>query len=91
MDNLYYGLPENAIIKTYDLKGSKRNRWVKDPTKSSTLLDTNFKVDRNGEPIPVKAQHKDFMNTDVFKDAVLLCIHVYEQITSINIIVIIIV
>jgi len=39
----------------YDLKGSETNRW--ETRKKKVLLDTNFKLDRNGEPIPVFKDH----------------------------------
>ena len=44
----------------FDLKGSKRNRFVRKPGKNSTLLDTNFKVNRNGLPIALKHKHKAY-------------------------------
>ena len=52
MNNLYFGL-NSKDLKTYDLKGSERNRFISFPKKGDTLQDTNFKIDRNGEPIPV--------------------------------------
>jgi len=73
---LYYGISkEKNNIKTYDLKGSIRNRFVDHPKSHSTLLDTNFKVDRNGEPIPVKAEHKDYMNFAIHNDTLFLQRH----------------
>ena len=54
MENLWFGLDmENQ--KTYDLKGSAANRFVKND-QNVVLLDTNFKLDRNSEPIPLKRE-----------------------------------
>jgi hypothetical protein len=44
----------------YDLKGSETNRW--ETKKKKVLLDTNFKVDRNGEPLPVARENFWFIN-----------------------------
>jgi 1-phosphatidylinositol-3-phosphate 5-kinase len=51
MENLYYGMPTDVI--TYDLKGSEIKRWNKKGGK--TLLDTNYRIDRNGEPLPINS------------------------------------
>ncbi len=74
MDNLYFGL-DSPNLKTYDLKGSELNRFVQFPKKGTTLLDTNFKIDRNGEPIPVKADHKDYMEFAIHNDTLFLSRH----------------
>lgn len=47
MENLFFGLKDDLIV--YDLKGSEVNRWNRKNTK--TLLDTNYIIDRNGEPL----------------------------------------
>lgn len=49
MENLFYGLNDNLLV--YDLKGSEAKRWKKKT--GSTLLDTNYLIDRNGEPLPI--------------------------------------
>lgn len=51
MENLYYGMGDPKDLRVYDLKGSETNRWEKKLNK--VLLDTNFIVDRNAEPIPI--------------------------------------
>ena len=54
MENLFYGIPASCPdIITYDLKGSQRNRWK--PANSKTLLDVNYRIDRNSEPLPINA------------------------------------
>ena len=50
MENIFYGM--SGDILTYDLKGSGVNRWNK-KTGAQTLLDTNYRIDRNGEPLPI--------------------------------------
>ncbi|CAD8154134.1 unnamed protein product [Paramecium octaurelia] len=49
MENLYYGIGIQKDLLVYDLKGSETNRWEKKVNK--VLLDTNFIIDRNAEPI----------------------------------------
>lgn len=51
MEGLTYGLSGADNIKVYDLKGSKMNRFRKTSLKSSTSFDTNYMLDRNGDPI----------------------------------------
>ena len=54
MENLFYGMSGDLI--TYDLKGSQLNRWNQ-KAGSKTLLDTNYRIDRNGEPMPILYEH----------------------------------
>lgn len=54
MENIKYGM--NNIDKTYDQKGSELNRLSKVPVidenwLDSVFLDTNYKIDRNGDPL----------------------------------------
>jgi hypothetical protein len=52
MENLFVDVDHSdRTLLVYDLKGSVTNRLIKEP--SATLLDTNFKIDRNSEPIPL--------------------------------------
>jgi 1-phosphatidylinositol-3-phosphate 5-kinase len=53
MENLYNGMSSDKI--TYDLKGSDIRRFNKKGT--GTLLDTNFRIDRNGEPLPINIEY----------------------------------
>ena len=50
MQNIFFGL--QSITKVYDLKGSQVNRLNLPPegVKSFTGQDTNFKIDKEGEP-----------------------------------------
>ncbi len=49
-ENLFFGIPKSPDRKVYDLKGSETNRLK---TTGEVLLDTNFIIDRNAEPLPV--------------------------------------
>lgn len=53
MENLFYGLNDDILV--YDLKGSESKRWNKKNGK--TLLDTNYLIDRNGEPLPLRKEN----------------------------------
>lgn len=50
MENLFYGMDSNNLT-VYDLKGSEAKRWKK--KRGKTLLDTNFIIEQNGEPLLV--------------------------------------
>jgi len=60
MENLLAGLGNNpGHWRLYDLKGSALNRYiVKDRLNNPTLLDNNYKIERNGEPLPLKREDK---------------------------------
>jgi hypothetical protein len=53
MENLFYGMPSERSV--YDLKGSETKRWNRKG--GSTLLDTNYIIDQNGEPLPVTSNN----------------------------------
>lgn len=57
MENLFYGL-NNENLTIFDLKGSETNRFVKKTKNGQTLLDTNYKLERNNEPLAL--YDKDF-------------------------------
>ena len=63
MENLFYGL-KSENLQIFDLKGSETNRFVKKVKCGQTLLDTNFKIERNNEPLAIL--DKDF---NFFKNA----------------------
>jgi hypothetical protein len=58
MENIFNGISDKNIV--YDLKGSELRRW--NEKGSGTLLDTNFRIDRNAEPIPI---HKDYYSKKI--------------------------
>ena len=68
MENLFFGMTPN--VKVYDLKGSQLNRFtVKEEGKRQTLLDTNYKIDRNGEPLPIKEEFYKLIDEEIQKDS----------------------
>ncbi|CAD8068266.1 unnamed protein product [Paramecium sonneborni] len=65
MENLFWGLEGELIV--YDLKGSKAKRWNRKNLK--TLLDTNYIIDRNGEPLPIQEQDYYFLEKALESDS----------------------
>lgn len=64
MENIFFGLDD--IKKVYDLKGSEVNRlsMPADYSKSFTGQDTNFIIDKNGEPYVLsESQHNHLIST----------------------------
>lgn len=74
MENLFYMLKnENLII--YDLKGSEKNRFAKKNKLGQTLLDTNFKIERNNEPLALLDKDYQFFKKACENDANFLSEH----------------
>lgn len=70
MENAFVDLNiHDKFIKIYDLKGSETNRLA---TSGEVLLDTNFKIDRNGEPIIVHADSYGKISHAIDHDSELL-------------------
>ena len=68
MENLFFGMSPD--VKVYDLKGSQMSRYaVKKGEDRRTLLDTNYKLDRNGEPLPIKAESFKYIDEAISKDS----------------------
>ena len=68
MENLFFGIHPSP--KVYDLKGSELNRFISKVSEGNqTLLDTNYRVDRNGEPLPLKAENYDFIDKAIKNDS----------------------
>jgi len=77
MENLFYGKNENETkntIKSYDLKGSKSNRYIaiKDQKPNQVLPDTNFKIDFNGEPIVLEKNMSELLKAAIHNDSLIL-------------------
>jgi 1-phosphatidylinositol-3-phosphate 5-kinase len=62
MENINYGLMGKKL-KVYDLKGSKANRFAETKIVGETLLDTNYNLERNGDPLSLRAPP----NLDLFQ------------------------
>jgi hypothetical protein len=61
MENLFYGM--SGELTVYDLKGSEAKRWNRKNLK--TLLDTNYIIDRNGEPLPFGENDYNFIKAAI--------------------------
>ena len=63
LEGVNYGLPGDEQ-RTYDLKGSLKNRLKTGGLRSKTGLDTNFLIERNGDPIYLEVgKEMDFFAT----------------------------
>jgi len=65
MENLFFGTSNS--LKVYDLKGSTLNRYAGRGAK--TVLDTDFEVNRNGEPLPLKHDQFEFFDRAMRNDS----------------------
>jgi len=73
IENLFYG---HKITKTFDLKGSERNRLVNKEGQSGTvLLDENFMKYSKHSPIYVRAHTKKVLMETLFADSLFLADH----------------
>lgn len=75
MENLFYGFDKCPDIMVYDLKGSATNRYVVRTKPGQVLLDTNFKINQNGEPLPLSAKDKKFCDKAFANDSKFLADH----------------
>ena len=69
MENLFYN--QNSCL-AYDLKGSQNNRLVKKEQDNQVLLDTNFILDFNGEPLCFNQEDKQVIEEQLKNDCNLL-------------------
>ncbi len=77
MENLFYGKNDNETnntIKSYDLKGSKSNRYIskKDLKMNQVLPDTNFKIDFNGEALVLEKNMFELLRVAIHNDSLIL-------------------
>eukprot|EP01016_Furgasonia_blochmanni_P030005 TRINITY_DN31358_c0_g1_i2.p2 TRINITY_DN31358_c0_g1~~TRINITY_DN31358_c0_g1_i2.p2 ORF type:complete len:317 (+),score=65.67 TRINITY_DN31358_c0_g1_i2:64-1014(+) len=76
MENLFFGLEDGTRPVVYDLKGSETNRFLsiaaakKNP--NQVLLDNNFRLEINGEPLPLKEKDYRMLLESVKADASML-------------------
>ena len=76
MENLFYNKENNSkLIRTYDLKGSRSNRYIikKDLKENQVLPDTNFKEDFKGRPLPLERNMAELLKAAVHNDSLVLC------------------
>ena len=74
MENLFYGL-NNENLKIFDLKGSETNRFVKNSKNGQTLLDTNYKLERNNEPLALFEKDYIFFKNACENDTIFFSEH----------------
>ena len=74
MENLFYN---RKVSKSYDLKGSVRNRLIKQDAGSQGIvgLDENFLQVSCEKPLYVNQQDKDILNAAIKRDASFLASH----------------
>ena len=70
MENLQYF--SDGTLKSYDIKGSELNRFVTKVTPKTTLPDTNFQIERNGEPLCFTADKIDNIYETMKRDTFFL-------------------
>lgn len=70
MENLFYGLDG---IRSYDLKGSTRNRYVQETGKDSeVLLDENLIETNHLNPIFIREHSKKLLRASLYNDSLFL-------------------
>ena len=75
MENAFYNIDiTQPNIKAYDLKGSTANRYVqRNKMKPFQVLpDTNFKEERNGQPIVLERGMMELLSSAVHNDSLIL-------------------
>lgn len=68
MENLMAGIMEEKGWKQYDLKGSDINRYLVKDRIHRALLDHNFHIERNNEPLFINSEDKIGMEKALEKD-----------------------
>jgi hypothetical protein len=53
MENLMLNVDDEVVVK-YDLKGSRRNRFISNKAKGQVTLDNNFLYDFKSRPLPLQ-------------------------------------
>lgn len=71
MENLLFGVKTsgNPIeMRVYDLKGTEKDRYIIKDRLNRVRLDNNFKIERNGEPFPLRIEDKRLMDSMLERD-----------------------
>ena len=74
MENLLLNVNEKVAIK-YDLKGSRRNRFINRKSAQQVTLDNNFLFDRKSRPIPMENSMKRLLKIAIANDSIYLTKH----------------
>ncbi len=70
MENLL--LASDETCAKYDLKGSKRNRYIVKKSATEVTLDNNFLQDLKSRPIPLQYSMKRILNLAIHNDSLYL-------------------
>jgi len=71
MENILLNVNEESVIK-YDLKGSRRNRFITNKVKGAVTLDNNFLFDFKSRPIPMQYSMKRLLSIAIHNDSMYL-------------------
>jgi hypothetical protein len=74
MENILLGVDNEVAIK-YDLKGSKRNRYITNAKPSEVTLDNNFLYDYRSRPITMQYSCKRLFKIAIANDSLYLSKH----------------
>lgn len=74
MENLLLGIDDKVSIK-YDLKGSRRNRFIARAKPQQVTLDNNFLFDRKSRPITMHHSMKRLLKIAIANDSLYLTKH----------------
>eukprot|EP01017_Pseudomicrothorax_dubius_P024353 TRINITY_DN2588_c0_g2_i1.p1 TRINITY_DN2588_c0_g2~~TRINITY_DN2588_c0_g2_i1.p1 ORF type:complete len:162 (+),score=39.91 TRINITY_DN2588_c0_g2_i1:39-524(+) len=73
MENLFLGFDLADGLQVFDLKGSETRRYVDPDKPNQVLLDTNFRIIRNSEPLSLSSSdYKTLIDHALSRDAELL-------------------
>ena len=75
MENLLLGIEDQSNILKYDLKGSRRNRYILGRKEGKVTLDNNFIQDMRSRPLPMQYQMKRMLQIAVNNDSLYLAKH----------------
>jgi 1-phosphatidylinositol-3-phosphate 5-kinase len=75
MENLLLGVDDTASVVKYDLKGSRRNRYITGRKDGKVTLDNNFIFDMKSRPLPMQYQMKRMMQIAINNDSLYLAKH----------------
>jgi 1-phosphatidylinositol-3-phosphate 5-kinase len=70
MENLLIHSNENCV--RYDLKGSRRNRYISKKSPNEVTLDNNFLQDMKSRPIPLQYSMKRLLTLAIHNDSLYL-------------------
>lgn len=73
-ESILINVDDSVCIK-YDLKGSRRNRFINGAKQGQVTLDNNFLHDRKSRPIPMHYSMKRLLKIAIANDSLYLTKH----------------